>query len=181
MSRIESTPEKDRAKVIEMTLNDFGIRVSTTGMSEESKLEVIGKMIRAKERRYLIVAITSFCIVLVLSFLVYFMKTDNPTLRESDRQAKVDSIQLSDTSDSTTKLIKPQVNSHQDASDENHNKVKADKKDFPTNQSPVPQVKSQKESYPSTDHTQTNNGSHNLNVNDNRNGTINYTHIDTSK
>jgi hypothetical protein len=62
--------DEKKAEVIERQLNEFGTRIDTQNLTTEQKEQLLLKLIRAKTQRYLIVAITSIILAIIIAFVL---------------------------------------------------------------------------------------------------------------
>lgn len=68
--------ESDEAKVavIEMRLNEFGTRIPTDGLTPNQKYNLLKRLIRAKNIRYLIAAIASVVFAIIVTIILSWDK-----------------------------------------------------------------------------------------------------------
>jgi len=71
LKQIESANPNDRLKAIEMFLNELGVTIDTSGLDSTQKFILIGQILKAKTKKYLIISITAIILSGIVGFLVY--------------------------------------------------------------------------------------------------------------
>jgi hypothetical protein len=72
LEELKSLNERDRLPAVQMRLNELGVRLPTLrDLSPEQKLELLRDMMRSKNNRYLIGAVTLLILAALLTFLVW--------------------------------------------------------------------------------------------------------------
>lgn len=68
---IQNTPPDERVKMVELMLSELGTSISTDGLAEKDKYRLLTKVLRAKNRKYLIVSVTSIVLTIIAALLLY--------------------------------------------------------------------------------------------------------------
>jgi hypothetical protein len=95
LQEIQSVNPNDRIRAIEMLLNDLGITIDTSSLDSNQKFELIKEMLKAKTRKYLIIAITSIIFSIIVAFIVYSKVNDNKPVQGNKLVDTVFSISFS--------------------------------------------------------------------------------------
>lgn len=69
--------DQKKAEVIEMRLNEFGTRISTEDLTPEQKYDLLKRLVRNKNQRYLIIAIASILLAVVFAILLAWNSAGN--------------------------------------------------------------------------------------------------------
>ena len=93
LKQIESANSTDRLKAIEMSLNELGVTIDTSNLDSTQKFILIGQMLKAKTKKYLIISITAIILSGIVGFLLYD-SNHNPTVTPHTKQdtAKEDKV-----------------------------------------------------------------------------------------
>jgi len=71
LKQINSAKPGDRLKAIEMSLNELGVTIDTSNLDSTQKFILIGQMLKAKTKKYLIISITAIILSGIVGFLLY--------------------------------------------------------------------------------------------------------------
>ena len=89
LKQIESANSTDRLKVIEMSLNELGVTIDTSNLDSTQKFILIGQILKAKARKYLIISITAIILSGIIGFLLY----DSNHTQGTDPTKQTDTLQ----------------------------------------------------------------------------------------
>lgn len=106
LKQIESVKSIDRVRAIEMFLNELGVTIDASNLDSQQKFLLIGKLLKAKTRKYLIASIT----LIILSSIIGFLLYDN----NHNQSAKEKNQQTSDTTNKSVIIDSTSVNSIHD-------------------------------------------------------------------
>ena len=90
LKEIELTKKEDRLPAIEANLNELGVHFDTSNLKPQQKFELLNNTLKTKTRKYLIGAMTTIILSIIISLLIW--KTSNSNTSRTDIIPPQDSI-----------------------------------------------------------------------------------------
>lgn len=84
LKQIESANPADRLRAIEMSLNELGVTIDTSNLDSTQKFILIGQMLKAKTKKYLIISITAIILSGIVGFLLYDSNHNQSTSKKNE-------------------------------------------------------------------------------------------------